>query len=81
MNLTVVQCPFCTGISAVLRSTEAALCPYCGKPYVVVNAAIPENISIPKIDGCMENLLNRAKQFEAEGETRLAIEYYNKVLD
>lgn len=73
-------------------SQHAAICPFCNSSYIVEQAINNYNvsangnlnvenatISVGGID--INNFLLRAREFEAEGEYEMALDYYNQILD
>lgn len=86
------QCTNCNGKLEVNPEQDAAICPYCGSAFIVEKAVHNYNISVSNnvnigsatinIQGHnSENLLARAKAFEAEKKYDSAKQYYNQVLD
>lgn len=86
------KCTNCGGQLDVDPTMQAAVCPYCNTAFVVeqainnfnvtMNGGINIGSAVVNVNGVsVDNLLERAKQFEAEGKLESAKQYYNKVLD
>ena len=85
----------CTNCGAALQvdpSQEAAICRFCNTPFLVEKAINNYNISVSgnlqvasatiNVQGAnADNLIRRAKEFEARRELRNALDYYERVLD
>lgn len=91
-KLVLAQCTNCSATLEVDASQSAAICPYCGSAYIVDQAISNYNINVNgnmnvnsatiNVNGLnSDNLLQRAKKFEQEGDLVNALDYYNKVLD
>lgn len=88
MALVPAICSQCGGKILVDDTHEAGICEYCGTAFITEkvinnyqNTINVENATINVSGLDAENLLLRAKAFEAENNQEKAIEYYNKVLD
>ena len=84
MSLVAAKCTQCGAELKVDNTQEAAVCKYCGTPFIVEKAI--NNINIKNatfnIEGQnVDNLIIRAKQYEDIGDREKALEYYNKALD
>ncbi len=84
MSLVAAKCTQCGAELEVDNTQEAAVCKYCGTPFIVEKAI--NNINIKNatfnIEGQnVDNLIIRAKQYEDIGDREKALEYYNKALD
>lgn len=87
------KCTNCGGALQVNPTQEAAICPFCNQPYIIEKAinnyklSVSGNVIIEKatlkVEGSpsINNLLERAKVFEKEGDIETAKVYYNRVLD
>nr|WP_308651058.1 zinc ribbon domain-containing protein [uncultured Agathobacter sp.] len=92
-KLVPAKCTNCNAPLEVDATQSAAICPYCKTPYIVEQAIHNYNISMNgnmninnatiNINNGMniDNLMKRAQRFEADGNYKQAVEYYNKVLD
>lgn len=94
ISLVKAQCTNCNAPLDVDTSQAAAICKYCGMPFIVEQAIKNYNIHVNSSNlnitsavinmgdnTNVNNLLLRAQKFEKGGEYNLALEYYNKVLD
>ena len=90
MALVPAICTQCGAKIEVDNTKEAGICEYCGTAfitekainnYVVTNNINVQNASISVSGVNIENLLQRAYEFERSGEKEKALEYFNKVLD
>ncbi len=94
MPFVEAKCTSCGATLTVDDNKEAAICEYCGVPYIVEKAINNFHISgnsnisvasaVVNIHGngpTAENLLKRAEQFEKSGNILKALEYYDRVLD
>lgn len=90
MALVPAICTQCNAQLEVDNSQEAAVCKYCGTPfivekainnYVVKNTINVENASFNVSGVNIDNLLRRALEFEVAGDIEKALDYCNKVLD
>lgn len=94
MPLVVAKCTSCGAVLKVDNSKDAAICEFCGVPYIVekainnYNFTGNNNISVESavinIQGSgptIENILKRAEQFEKECNITKALEYYDWALD
>ena len=90
MALVPAICTQCGAQLEVDNSQEAAICKYCGTPfivekainnYVVKNTINVENASINVSGVNIDSLLKRALEFEIAGDIDKALEYCNRVLD
>ena len=70
-----VKCPNCGASMEIEESREFAFCSFCGTKIIV-----KEDVSINR-DNEINNLLNRAYEFEMKHDYEKAREYCNKVLD
>ena len=86
------RCTNCGAALEVNPNLEAAVCRFCNTPFIVQKAINNYNISAHgdmhiasatiNFNGVnVDNLLKRAKDFEARGELRDALNYYERVLD
>lgn len=84
-------CTQCGSTLEVNPEQDAAICQYCGTPFIVDKAIEKYTIqsvesmnisnSIIQMGPTADNLAKRAKQFEDIGDYSRAEEYYNKALD
>lgn len=93
MAFVQAKCPNCGGFLAVDNANDAAICQFCGTPFIVENAVQNYNITVKgdinldnatvKVEGApnISSLLLRASSFIKEKDYSMALEYYNKVLD
>ncbi len=96
MPLVAAKCTSCGAALTVDSSKDAAICNFCGTPFIVekaianVTMGSNNNIAIESAvinihnDGSspsINNLLKRAEEFESQGNYFTAVEYYEKVLD
>lgn len=87
--LIPAKCTNCAGILKVNRATKEAVCPFCNQTFIVEQAVNNYNINLNinsaniSVSGApsVSNLLARAYEFETSGNTKKAVEYYNRVLD
>ena len=85
------KCTNCGGILKVDSSKEAAICPFCNQPYIVskainnihLNGVTNIGVANIRIDGAptIDNLRQRARNFERNGDVDSAVTYYNRLLD
>ncbi len=91
-RLVPAKCTSCGATLKVDAVQNAAICPYCNSAYIVEKAINNYNVSMNgnmnignatiNISGAnTNNLLMRAKNFEAEGDYLSALDYFNRVLD
>ncbi|MDY6290709.1 MAG: zinc ribbon domain-containing protein [Succiniclasticum sp.] len=91
-KLVPAKCTSCGGKLDVDPAQQAAVCPYCGSAFIVekainnYNVTMNGNISVGgatiNVQGLnSDNLIARAKDFEAKDDFVNALIYYNKVLD
>lgn len=96
MALVAAKCTNCGANLTVDNSKDAAICEFCGTPFIVekaiANVTMGGNNSIAvenavfNIQGInngpsASNLLQRAQEFELQGNYVVAVEYYERVLD
>ncbi len=95
MPFVPAKCTNCGASLTVDNTKEAAVCEFCGTPFIVekaianitMNGNNTVNIesAVINIQGgnspSLSNLLKRAEEFEQQGNYENATEYYNKVLD
>lgn len=95
MPLVPAKCTNCGASLTVDSSKEAAVCEFCGTPFIVEKAitnvtigegsAVTIESAVINIQGgnqpSADNLLKRGEEFEKQGNYDSALEYYNKVLD
>ena len=91
-NLVPAKCTNCGGQLTVDPAQQAAVCPFCNSAFIVEQAINNYNI---KMNGNMnigtatinvqglntENLIARAKSYEARNKLEIAMDYFNQVLD
>lgn len=90
-KLVPAICTQCGAQITVDSQKEAAICACCGTAFIVSKAIEKYNISsygdihienaVIQNGPSASNLVKRAKQFEAENNIDLALEYYNRALD
>lgn len=91
-SLVPAKCTECGAPLEVDPTQQAAVCPYCGQPYIVTKAINNVNVSAKgdvHIEGAVVNItgqdaddyIERAERFESSREWNKAIEYYEKALD
>ena len=96
MPLVAAKCTSCGASLTVDSSKEAAICEFCGTPFIVekaitnitmngnnnitVSSAVI-NIQNGNSTPSIDNMLKRAKEFEQQGNYATALDYCNKVLD
>ena len=87
MPLVKAQCENCNGVLTVDSSKRAAICPYCGTPYVVQDAINYHTTQVENLHADVVNiynqdskleLLKRADTFYELGQFEDAVEAYNK---
>ena len=96
MPLVAAKCTSCGAALTVDNSKDAAICEFCGTPFIVekaiTNVTMSGNNSITVESAVINiqsgnnapsvnNLLKRAEEFEQQGNFVTAVEYYEKVLD
>lgn len=90
MPLVPAICTQCGSQIEVDNTQEAGICRFCGTAfitekvinnYTINNTIKVENASINVSSVNVDNLIKRALEFESNGDTEKAIEYYNRVLD
>lgn len=91
-KLVPAKCTNCNAALNIDPNQDAAVCPYCGMPYIVEKAISNYDISVSGnvhvgtatiniADVNVDNLLKRAEQFERPGDFDSSLDYYNRVLD
>ncbi|MGN0495929.1 MAG: ribosomal protein L7/L12 [Lachnospiraceae bacterium] len=91
-KLVSAKCTSCGANLEVDSNKESAICPYCNSAYIVEQAinnftvTMNGNLNVGSatinVTGAnLNNLLQRAKKFEDEGDLQNALSYYNQVLD
>ena len=81
-GMKAIVCELCGG-NELLKDSGVFVCQHCGTKYTLEEARkliVEGTVSVNGIAG-QDNLLQRAKEFERQGEIDRAIEYYNRVLD
>ena len=91
MPLVKAQCTNCNGALEVDDSKEAAVCPYCGTPYIVekainnyrVNTINISNSVVNFSNSCddIEKMVNRAEKYILMGDDEKACRLYEKIVD
>lgn len=88
MPFVQANCLNCGGLLAVDKDKDAAICQFCGPPFIVEKAITYysntfniSNATFNVSEFSIDNLIARAETFEKEGNIEEAKEYYNKVLD
>jgi tetratricopeptide (TPR) repeat protein len=88
MPLVKAQCENCNGILTVDSAKKAAICPYCGTPYVVQDAINHYSTHIANLHtdvlnvytgDSKDNLLRKADTYLSLGQYRQAEETYEKI--
>ena len=94
MPLVAAKCTNCGASLTVDNSKEAAICEFCGTPFIVEkaianitmtgNSSLNIESAVINIQGnspSVDNMLKRAEEFAQQGDYDTALEYCNKVLD
>lgn len=91
-KLVPAKCTNCGGQLTVDPSCQSAVCPYCNSTFIVDQAINNYNVQMNgnmnignatiNIQGLnTENLIARAKSYEAKNQFETALDYFNQVLD
>ena len=93
MPFVQAKCPNCGGFLAVDNTHDAAVCQFCGTPFIVEKAITNFNLNVNgnvyfdkatvKVEGAptVNSLLTRARSFVYSGEYNVALDYYDRILD
>lgn len=84
MAFIPAKCTQCGANIEVDDSRDAGICKFCGTAFVTEKAINHYNIQNATINVSgfdINNLLIRARNFEKDGDSEKAIEYYNRILD
>ncbi len=91
-KLVEAKCTNCGANLQVDDRQKAAICPFCNSAYIVEKAIQNflinmngnlnvQNATINVMTANIENLLERAIQYEKMGDYKTSLEYYNRILD
>ena len=93
MPFVQAKCPNCGGFLAVDNARDAAVCQFCGTPFIVEKAVNNYNISVNnninlknaniRVEGSptTKSLLSRARSFIFQKDYDRAFSYFERVLD
>lgn len=86
MSLVAAICTQCGAQIEVDDTHEAGICKHCGTAFITEKAINKYTFNVQNasfnVSGInVENLLQRALEFERNGDNEKALEYYNRVLD
>ena len=91
-KLVLAKCTNCGGQLTVDESQKSAVCPFCNSAFIIeqainnysfnMNGNMNVGSATINVNGFnTDNLIARAKAYEADNQFAVALDYYNKVLD